>query len=69
MKSYRKKDIYTLEQIQRRATKIIPELRYLSYEECPKEYGLTTIEKRRLRGDQIEVFNILNGYENIDITI
>ena len=24
------------------------------------------LESRRLRGDQIEVFKILNGYENID---
>ena len=30
------------------------------------ESGLTTLETRRLRGDQIEVFKILNGYENID---
>ena len=45
---------------------MIPEMRYLSYEERLKECGLTTLEKRRLRGDQIEVFNILNGYENID---
>ena len=29
------------------------------------ECGLTTLETRRLR-DQIEVFKILNGYENID---
>ena len=63
---YRKKDIDTLERIQRRATKIIPELRYLSYEERLKECGLTTLETRRLIGDQIEVFKILNGYENID---
>ena len=63
---YRKKDIDTLERIQRRATKMIPELRDLSYEERLKECGLTTIETRRLRGDQIEVFKILNGYENID---
>ena len=63
---YRKKDIDTLERIQRRATKMIPELRDLSYEECLKECGLTTLETRRLRGDQIEVFKILNGYENID---
>ena len=63
---YRKKDIGTLEHIQRRATKIIPELRDLSYEQRLKECGLTTLETRRLRGDQIEVFKILNGYENID---
>ena len=66
-RSYRKKDIETLECIQRRATKIIPELRDLSYEERLKECGLTTLETRRLRGDQIEVFlKILNGYENTD---
>ena len=27
---------------------------------------VSTLETRRLRGDQIEVFKILNGYENID---
>ena len=57
-----------LEKIQRRATKLIPELRDLTYEERLKECGLT-IETRRLRGDQIEVFKILNGYENIDSNI
>ena len=31
-----------------------------------KECGLTTLETRRLRGDQIKVFKILNGFENID---
>ena len=31
--------------------------------------GLTTLETRRLRGDQIEVFKILIGYENIDSNI
>ena len=52
---YLRKDIDMLEKIQRRATKLIPGLRDLTYEET-----------RRLRGDQIEVFKILNGYENID---
>ena len=45
---------------------MIPELRDLSYEQCLKECGLTTLVTRRLRGDQTEVFEILNGYENID---
>ena len=51
-----RKDIDTLEHIQRRATKIIPEPRDLSYKERLIECGLTTLETRRLRGDQIEVF-------------
>ena len=58
-----------LEKIQRRATKLIPGLRDLRYEERLKKCGLTTLETQRLRGDQIEVFKILNGYKNIDSTI
>ena len=45
---------------------MIPEMGDLSYEERLKECGLATVETRRLRGDQIEVFKMLNGYENID---
>ena len=55
---YLRKDIDMLEKIQRRAIKLIPELRYLRYEGRLKECGLTTLETRRLRGDQIEVFKI-----------
>ena len=58
-----------LETKQRRATKLIPGLRDLRYEERLKECGLTTLETLRLRGDQIEVSKILNGYENIDYNI
>ena len=66
---YRKNNIDMLERVQRRATKMIPKLRNISYEMRLKECGLTTLETRRLRGDQIEVFKILNGYENIDRNI
>ena len=66
---YLRKDIDMFEKIQRRATKLIPGLRDLRYEERLKECGLTTLETRRLRGDQIEVFKTLNGYENIDSNI
>ena len=57
-----------LEKVQSRTTKLIPWLRDSSYEERLKECGLTTLETRILRGDQIEVFKILNGHENIDPT-
>ena len=68
---YSKKDIDMLERVQRRATKMIQKLRnirLISYEMRLKECGLTTIETRRLI-DQIEVFKILNGYDNIDRNI
>ena len=38
---------------------------YLRYEEPLRECRLTTLETRRLSGGQIEVFKILNSYENI----
>ena len=60
---YLRKDIDMLEKMGE--PKLIPGLRDLRYEERLKECGLTTLETRRLRGDQI-VFKILNGYENID---
>ena len=63
---YRKKDIDILERVQRRATKTIQKLRNISYEMHLKECGLTTLETRRLRGFQKEVFKILNGYENME---
>ena len=45
---------------------MIPELRDLSYEERLKECGLTTLQTRRLRGDQIEVFKILNMFFSLN---
>ena len=69
LRPYRKKDIDMLERVQRRATKMIPKLRNISYEMRLKECGLTTLETRRLKGDQIEVFKILNRYEYIDRNI
>ena len=42
-----------LERVQRIATKMIQKLRNISYKMHLKECGLTTLETRRLRGDQI----------------
>ena len=61
LRPYCKKDIYKLERMQRRATKMTPEMRDLSGESRLLECGLTTLETRRLRGEQIEVFKILKN--------
>ena len=59
------KDIELMERVQHRATKLISSLRKETYENRIKLLGLTTLETRRLRGDLIEVFKIMKGFEDI----
>ena len=59
------KDIDTMERVQRRATRFIPGLARLSYEEWLKEAGLYSRERKRLRGDMIEMFKIMKGIDKI----
>ena len=59
------KEIDLLEKVQQRATKIIPEYRDMDYDARLLDLGLTSLKERRLRGDMIEVFKIMHGYENV----
>ena len=63
---YKRCYIDLLERVQRRATKIVPELRNLTYEERLQRLNLTTLEERRIRGDMIETYKMLTGKENIE---
>ena len=63
---YMVKDINLMESVQRRATKIVPTLSLLPYEERLKLLDPPTLKYRRRRGDMIITYKMLNGLIDID---
>ena len=66
---YKKKHIKLIERVQRRATKLVPELKNLEYTERLKRLGLTTLEERRVRGDMIQTYKFISRKEDIDPSV
>ena len=61
-------DILKLEKIQRRATKLVREIRNLSYEDRLRKLDLMSMKDRAARGDLIETYKILTNKLDIDPT-
>ena len=59
------KHIDLLEGVQKRATKLVPELRNMTYEKRLEKLGLTSLEDRRIRGDMIETYKIMTGKNDV----
>ena len=55
-----------LEDVQRRATKLLAHLRDKSYPERLRALSLPSLEHRRHRGDMIEVYKYINGFYKVD---
>ena len=60
-----KYNIDALERVQRRATKLVPELTDLSYSDRLKKLDLETLEYRRKRADLLEVYRITSGIHTL----
>ena len=56
-----KMDQKKIEQVQRRATRLVPSLRHLPYQERLEKLGMPSLSYRRRRGDMIAVFKIMTG--------
>ena len=61
------KHIIMIENVQRRATKLVPSLANLEYEDRLKRLNLPTLAYRRLRGDLIEVYKIMSGKYDAEV--
>lgn len=55
-----------IENVQRRATKLIPGFNNIDYEQRLQRLNLPSLENRRLRGDLIEAFKYIRGYYAVD---
>ena len=62
---YAKVSARKIEQIQRWATKMVENLKDISYPERLRIMGIPTLQVRRLRAHMIQVYEIINGYQDI----
>ena len=60
-----KKDMIVIENVQRRATKLLSSIRHLSYQERLINLGHQSLEYRREKADLIEVYMIMNNIDQI----
>ena len=56
-----------VERVQRRATKLLPQLRDLPYETRLRILKLPSLKSGRLRGDLIQTYKIINHVDDVDV--
>ena len=62
-----KMDIQNLEKVQRRATRLVPSLTTLSYEERLHQLSLPTLHYRQLRSDLILIYKLTHNLSCLDL--
>ena len=66
---YRQIDIEKIERVQMRATRMVQQLKNSSYDARLRRLNLPTLKYRRLRGDMIQVYNIVSGKHTTNPTV
>ena len=61
-----KRDKVSIERVQRRATKLVPELKHLPYSSRLQQLGLPTLTYRRRRADLIETYRIITKQHSMN---
>ena len=61
-----KRQSVEIEKVQRRPTKILKNLKNLTYSERLNKLKLPSLKFRRIRGDLIQAFKIINNNDNVD---
>ena len=70
MQSWRpwlQQDVSLLDKVQRRMTRMIPELRQQPHEVRQRKLGLKTLETKRRKADLIEVFKIVTNVPSVTL--
>ena len=55
--------------VQKRATKILPQLKHMNYSDRLKACKLPTLHYRRIRGDMIETYKILTEKYDVETSL
>ncbi|MCP3851727.1 MAG: hypothetical protein GY694_16045, partial [Gammaproteobacteria bacterium] len=63
-----KRQTKLIENVQRRATKLISDIKHLPYEDRLADLQLPSLKYRRLRGDLIQTFNIISKGNDQEIS-
>ena len=64
-----KKDKIAIENVQRRATKLVPGIQHLSYSERLRILGIPSLQYRRIRADLVETYKIINEIDIVNRNI
>ena len=62
-----KKEAILIENVQRRATRLVKEIQHLSYGDRLRNLGLPTLQYRRIRADLVETCKIINKVDCTNI--